>query len=420
MGKDVALDPATLAWARARFARYYAVAVVAPPPELPAREFAAFPFASEVQMRRHTAFADPEALRRFLPSEVPRHVYYSSAYYASPAHPAMAGKEWLGADLIFDLDADHLRGASALSYVDQLARVREKAIALHDEFLVQDLGIDPSAIQLVFSGGRGYHLHVWDSAYRTLTTAERREIVDYVLGLGVVPGRVLRAPRLRGEGGAFALDEEVVGEESRRASRRSRPPPALALPPPGTGGWPGRIARALEATLARWIAIGTEATIDELVAAGLKRAEAARLARLLLEQGKAKAILDAHTLDVFKGEPPEPLLKLVLERAAVEVQGETDAPVTTDVHRLIRLPGSLHGGTGFRVAPVERDRLDRFDPFADAVPFVGGGATEVELTATVDYPFAAAVHAPAGERRTLPDAVALFLTLRGEARPAGP
>jgi DNA primase small subunit len=50
------------------------------------------------------------------------------------------------------------------------------------------------------------------------------------------------------------------------------------------------------------------------------------------------------------------------------MKGETDEPVTSDIKRLIRLPSSLHGKTGFEVVPLERDELESFDPFRDAVP----------------------------------------------------
>jgi DNA primase small subunit len=51
-----------------------------------------------------------------------------------------------------------------------------------------------------------------------------------------------------------------------------------------------------------------------------------------------------------------------------DMKGETDEPVTSDIKRLIRLPSSLHGKTGFEVVPMSRDRLTSFDPFNDAVP----------------------------------------------------
>jgi DNA primase small subunit len=48
--------------------------------------------------------------------------------------------------------------------------------------------------------------------------------------------------------------------------------------------------------------------------------------------------------------------------------GETDEPVTSDIKRLIRLPSSLHGKTGFVVTPLLRDDVDNFDPLSDAIP----------------------------------------------------
>ena len=37
--------------------------------------------------------------------------------------------------------------------------------------------------------------------------------------------------------------------------------------------------------------------------------------------------------------------------------------------RLIRMPTSLHGKTGFRVVPLKIDDLKAFDPFRDALAF---------------------------------------------------
>jgi DNA primase small subunit len=109
----------------------------------------------------------------------------------------------------------------------------------------------------------------------------------------------------------------------------------------------------------------------------------------------------------------------VIPAIAVEVQGEMDAPVTTDIHRLIRLPSSLHGGTGFRVVPLSREQLDRFDPFQDArLPAPSQERVPVTLAADVTYPWG---DHPIDGRRVavveLPTAAALFLTLRGEAAP---
>jgi len=58
-------------------------------------------------MLRHKGFRNVDALRSFLKTVVPSDVYYSSAYYERPEED-MRGKGWLGADLIFDIDADHI------------------------------------------------------------------------------------------------------------------------------------------------------------------------------------------------------------------------------------------------------------------------------------------------------------------------
>ena len=49
--------------------------------------------------------------------------------------------------------------------------------------------------------------------------------------------------------------------------------------------------------------------------------------------------------------------------------GETDEPVTCDIKRLIRLPFSLHGGTGFQVKKIDLNDLQEFNPLQDAVVF---------------------------------------------------
>jgi DNA primase small subunit len=55
----------------------------------------------------------------------------------------------------------------------------------------------------------------------------------------------------------------------------------------------------------------------------------------------------------------------------VRAMGETDEPVTSDIKRLIRLPTSLHGKTGFCVVPLGIDQIRDFDPLRDAVVLPG-------------------------------------------------
>src|SRR5208282_5088413 len=123
------------------------------------------------------------------------------------------------------------------------------------------------------------------------------------------------------------------------------------------------------------------------------------------------------SLDVFRTDLPTDFLEVVVPHAAIEVQGETDAPVTTDIHRLIRLPNSLHGGTGFRVVPLDREEIAAFDPFRDAL-LAGTSETRTAVTylSEARYPFPGGeVHAVPAGTDELPTPEALFLLLRGEA-----
>ena len=54
----------------------------------------------------------------------------------------------------------------------------------------------------------------------------------------------------------------------------------------------------------------------------------------------------------------EPFQAGILSRAA-----QADEPVTTDVKRLIRHPGSLHGGSGMRVVPIPHRSAGRVRSF---------------------------------------------------------
>jgi DNA primase small subunit len=76
-----------------------------------------------------------------------------------------------------------------------------------------------------------------------------------------------------------------------------------------------------------------------------------------------------NTFEVFSEKRhADAFVDIVEMKVKMKMKGETDEPVTSDIKRLIRLPSSLHGKTGFKVVPLEREELDKFDPFRDAAP----------------------------------------------------
>ena len=85
-------------------------------------------------------------------------------------------------------------------------------------------------------------------------------------------------------------------------------------------------------------------------------------ARLTLDNSVLGYFSDRRHLDLF--------LSLLDNEVRPLFTSEIDEPVTSDIKRLIRLPQSLHGKTGLRVVPMDRDTLGAFEPLRDAVPSV--------------------------------------------------
>ena len=74
----------------------------------------------------------------------------------------MLDKGWLGADLIFDLDGDHLPGVSDADFPSMIALIQEQAWSLWNDFLEPEFDMKREFAQFTFSGHRGFHIHVRD------------------------------------------------------------------------------------------------------------------------------------------------------------------------------------------------------------------------------------------------------------------
>jgi DNA primase small subunit len=59
----------------------------------------------------------------------------------------------------------------------------------------------------------------------------------------------------------------------------------------------------------------------------------------------------------------------IVNQGVEQMAACVDEPVTADIKRLIRLPGSLHGKSGMKVTALSIDELEAFEPLNDAVVF---------------------------------------------------
>ncbi|MEI6294245.1 MAG: DNA primase small subunit PriS [Methanomicrobiales archaeon] len=379
------MKAATLEFLRQRFNDYYRRETIIPPSSLSQREwgFVVFDASGETRMRRHIGFGSHQEMGEYVRSLTPAHIYYSSAYYETPGAPTMDAKHWAGADLIFDLDADHIvRGA----YEFMLARVREETVKLL-AMLTDELGFSEKLIEVVFSGGRGYHIHVKDLAVRGWGSAERRELIDYVCGIGIDPGHV------------------------------------LAVRSPSPRGWRRRYIAAMSEYLSWLQGLPVEEAMAELERLdGVGEASAERFlaaAPDMLRKINEGIPVNQNdrviwpVIQALTSAPDGAFVNRLKEKAAL-----ADEPVTTDVKRLIRLPSSLHGGSGFRVTPLSPGELTEFDPLVDAIVF-GTKGVMVDCSIKGTMSLLGNTYALEKSTITVPEALAVFLCCRGLAEISG-
>ena len=363
-------------------------------------------------MVRHRSVASMKEFKSILEEAIPSDVYHSCAYYEYP-EADMDKKGWLGADLVFDIDADHIPtpcnkihdewacnkcGFSGKGITPETCPVcngpkfetktwpcevclnttKEETAKLID-MLTRDFGFSEKEIHVFFSGHRGYHVHVESEAVKTLDAMARREIVDYVYGLGMA----------------------LLGGETR------------AKPPKESGkevfvlhdfGWNKRLKQGIQNFILK-------ATGDDLTNIGInKRSQAAIL--------NNKEEISKHCLKEWrwnvKGVSAETWRKIANHVRDLE-SAKIDTVVTTDIHRLIRMNGTLHGKTGLKKIEFPIAKLDNFDPFTEAVAFKEGTA-KVFVSSAPEFRLGGKAFGPyKNDTVELPTAAAVLLVCKGRA-----
>ena len=387
------MNEKTKKFVRSKFREYYRTAKIELPSDLWMRELGFVHFdpsyPAKLVMRRHKSFNTDIDLINYLKENAPAHAYHSAAIYKYPAAD-MASKDWLGADLIFDLDADHGVDETELqkySYEDLLELVKKETEKLID-FMLDDFGFQEDDIELVFSGSRGYHIHIQKKEVRRLGSQERREIVDYITATGLDMDSFLKG-----------------GEKSGRADLKFI-----------ADGWGKLLLNGLIDFLHEIAEIEEEEAIKVVKRAGVKeRKKAEGIIRIAKDETVMKRIERGNIPQFAKSIKWSEITKAVTNAVRVKYADRPDEPVTADIKRLIRLPTSLHGKSSLNAKPLKLETFADFDPLEDAVVF-GDSPVEIQMVRTSAIRMKGERYkAEEGEIATLPEHVALYFLCRGAA-----
>ena len=362
----MAMNAETVVYLNSMFMEYYERkgSLVVPPRDLIEREFA-FTYFGREGMYRHTGFRNIEELLSNLRVNGPSHSYFSAAHYLDPGASTMGQKGWKGTDLIFDIDADHLdvtckakhdrwfckecgnsgKGArpekcpscQSLKIDDEtwlcdncIKQTKIETQKLID-ILCDDFGFSNKEIEVTYTGHRGYHTKIVSPSIQLLTASERREIVDYITARGI--------------------DLQAYGLGGQDAHSRRN----LTGPGKDDVGWGSRIYRS----------------VTEMIQKGEPPFQEMEKKDMVLRE------MAASRWDIVERFALKKWNKLISKAIDRDGVAHIDEPVTTDIHRLIRLQGSLHGKTGFAVTKV--NDLESFEPFRDAIAFKSNETVTVRI-----------------------------------------
>lgn len=318
-------------------------------------------------MIRHKGFLEKSELSNFIITNAPRHFYHSASLYRSPWIDKMALKGYFGCDLVFDIDCDHidtpckekhdswkckqcgLEGNGLHPKICPecnhavfesrgwlcdtcLEKSKSETKKLVEDFLNYDFGIPLDQLHIIFSGHRGYHVHVLNDAFRQLSSESRRELCDFITGTGIsLPqiGLSVGSKMING----FTLDDT---------------------------GWRERIVKYLLQAVQDIKKGKNSLGFEKILVTCLSHNAEVLMERIINK--KRNWTMEKVAMGYWTK---------IIHHLISEARCEIDVPVTIDTHRLIRAPHSLHGRTGFKVVPLAWDELDDFDPFSDPIVFKG-------------------------------------------------
>lgn len=342
------------------FREYYSRRKLKAPYDLQKREFG-FGDIKKIDYRHISFQTEAEMAKHFI-DRAPLYASYSAAYYEFPSARPMPRKSMLCADLIFEFD---VHSDESIAPEKALQSAKEQTFRLIEDFLVPDFGIGASKIFVNFSGNRGYHIHVFDPAVQNLDAKARREIIDYIKPS---PGMLMRA-----------------------------------YDPSKDYGWHRKIRRGLAEYFDKRNA-NEKAYRDY----GMKKAWDTALVE------NRETLMRLRPRDGFK-ESVNHGMEAVIQKNIPNLTADVDEPVTFDMARLLRMPDTLHGGSGLLAMTVKN--LDSFNPFRDALVFYNPPVKIKVLQPVKEFILNDETFGPyrEGGNASVPQYAALYMVCKGVA-----
>ncbi len=393
---------------KGKIRKYYVENNTPAPADVHKREFGIGDYGKKITAR-HIAFNSPADFNSFLKKESPFYISYSTAFYEFPERRPMPTKNLEGADLIYEFDADDLRtdckgehdswkckcGEYGKGNIELCPKcglrvqveewVCEKCLdaakqqvfrllkVLDDDFRMND------GIYLNFSGSKGYHVHIRSEGIRNLSASARIELLDY-----------LTANEISLELLGFRLDKKIT----------SCPKPGNLL------GWGEKIMSSL---------VDFFENADEAEMVKRTGTSYAAAKKIIADKKKITESFNSGRLIAFPGKRGQEFWESLLNSFVDDLRIDVDRQTSIDIYKIVRVPETIHGGTGLLAREISLDSLKKFNPLDETIAF-GRESVKIKTYKTPRFYLGKKGWGPYDhENVELPEFVAAYLIARNSA-----
>jgi len=305
---------------------------------IPRREWGLNVFSPELKgWKRNLVFKDEGELReRLTQNRPPAGLFAGTATYLDPNEIDKKKRDLIGFDFVIDLDEDDADYENRTEFINAM---REKTKAVVDRFLV-DLGFPLEAMQIDFSGKKGFHLTFESKMFRDLDVSSRRQIVDYIMGNKLDRSSLLPTENLT------------------------------------KYGWSSQMMHFIS----KLVADPCKENIEKYFAKKYVK----KLGSLFSDPDVIARLKTGSLKDFDK----KVLISGMMKEHRITIKDVFDRKPTVDSNRLFRIPGSLHPKSGLPCVRLTRYHLDSTELIIDEIMEVAGeDEVTVELAEDIEIDF---------------------------------
>jgi len=348
------------------------IGILQPPKEIQSREFGIMTFDSKVI--RHLSFSNIGELKAYVLQSVPADIYCSNAYYQFPTFP-INEKCWKGADMIFDIDLKDLLlpcQKEHTFYICSICRVIYK---------------DFTKVCNQCKGTKILQNTIPCNICVRFLKKETNSLIEFLRKDFGIDERNIEVSFSGNTGFHIVVfDEDFLLLDSRCRSdmvgylmgknfsleslgiRNNKQGYKIKIPLSGYSyGWRKRIAQKIKIS---------EVSSDKL----------------------NKLIKKSGGYEAFQKE---------IDKLVFEVGIKIDPQVTTDIHRVFRMVGSLNSKSG--LSKIKCQNLEKFDPLNDSCFFPDLTDVDISINTSLKFNFKGKTYSLDKSIATVPLSVAVYL-----------